>query len=61
MTRNLQARGIAKKIVDLISLLYTNTRAQVITPDGMAEFFEILATVFQGDTLPPYIFIIAVD
>ena len=35
----LLAYGIPKKIVDLITLLYTNTRAQVITPDGKTEFF----------------------
>ena len=34
----LLAYGIPKKIVDLISLLYTNTRAQVITPDGKSFF-----------------------
>ena len=53
--------GIPKKIVDLISMLYTNTRAQVITWDGMTELFEILAGVLQDDTLAPYLFIIVVD
>lgn len=57
----LLAYGIPKKIVDLITLLYTNTRAQVITPDGKTEFFEILAGVLKGDTLAPYLFIIVVD
>ena len=46
-----QAYGIPQTIVDLISLLHTNTRAQVITPDGMTEFFEIVPGVLQGDTL----------
>ena len=54
----LLAYGIPNMIVDLISLLYTNTSAQVITPDGKTEFFEILAVVLQGDTLAPYLFII---
>ena len=57
----LRAYGIPKKIVDLISLLYSNTRAQVITPDGTTEFFEILAGVLQGDTLAPYLFVIVID
>ena len=57
----LLAYGIPQKIVDLISLLYTNTRAQVVTSDGMTERFEILAGVLQGDTLAPYLFIIVVD
>ena len=57
----LLAYGIPKKIEDLISLLYTNTSAQVITPDGKTEFFEILAGVLQGDTLAPYLFVIVMD
>ena len=57
----LRAYGIPKKIVDLISMLYTNTRSQVITPDGMIEFFEILAVMLQGDTLAPYLFVIVID
>ena len=57
----LLAYGIPKKIVDLISLLYTNTSAQVITPDGKTEFFEIQAGVLQGDTLAPYLFVIVMD
>ena len=56
----LLAYCIPKKIVELISLLYTNTSAQVITPDGKTEFFEILAAL-QGDTLAPYLFVIAMD
>ena len=46
----LQAYGIPQKIVDLVSLLYTNTRAQVLTADGKTEFFEIVVGVLQGDT-----------
>ena len=49
----LKAYGIPTKIVDpdAISILYKDTEAQVITPDGDTEFFEILAGVLQGDTL----------
>ena len=57
----LLAYGIPKEIVDLIGLLYSGTKAQVITPDGMTELFDILAGVLQGDTLAPYLFIIVVD
>ena len=35
--------------------------AKVITTDGMTEAFKILAGVLQGDTLPPYLFIIVID
>ena len=49
------------KIVDAIDILYEDTEAQVITPDGDTEFFRILAGVLQGDTLAPFLFIIALD
>ena len=38
-----------------------NTKAKVITPDGEAEVFEILARVRQGDTIAPYLFVIVLD
>ena len=57
----LKAYEIPTKIVDAISILYKDTEAQVITPDGDTEFFEILAGVLQGDTLAPFLFIIALD
>ena len=57
----LMAYGIAAKLVDAISILYKDTVAQVLTPDGDTEFFGILAGVLQGDTLAPFLFIIALD
>ena len=57
----LKAYGIPTKIVDAINILYKDTEAQVITPDGDTEFFRILAGVLQGDTLAPFLFIIALD
>ena len=57
----LRAYGIPAKIVDAISILYKDTIAQVLTPDGDTEFFKILAGVLQGDTLAPFLFIIALD
>ena len=41
--------------------MYTETRAKVLSPDGETESFEIKAGVLQGDTLAPYLFIIALD
>ena len=35
--------------------------AQVITPHGETDFFEINADVLQVDTLAPYLFIVALD
>ncbi len=57
----LRAYGIPHEIVCLIERLYDNTIAQVITEDGLTEAFLILAGVMQGDTLAPYLFIIAID
>ena len=57
----LKAYGIPAKIVDAIWILYRDTEAQVITPDEDTDFFEILAGVLQGDTLAPFLFIIALD
>ena len=57
----LKAYGIPTKIVEAISILYKDTEAQVVTPDGDTEFFEILAGVQQGDTLAPFLFIIFLD
>ena len=57
----LRAYGIPVEIVDVINIMYTNTTAQVLSADRDTEFFEILAGVLQGDTLAPYLFIIALD
>ena len=57
----LLAYGVPKKIVDAISIFYKDTVAQVITQDGETAFFEITTGVLQGDTLAPYLFIVALD
>ena len=41
--------------------MYKDTMARVITEDGLTEAFLILAGVMQGDTLAPYLFVIAID
>ena len=53
--------GVPKKIVDAISILYKDTVAQVITPDGETDFFEIAAGLLQGDTLALHLFIVTLD
>lgn len=57
----LKAYGIPQQVVSAIEVLYTNTVAKVISPDGDTDFFEVLAGVLQGDTLAPYLFVIALD
>lgn len=57
----LRAYGIPNQIVRAIEVLYTNTEAQVQSPDGDTDFFQIHAGVLQGDTLAPLLFILAID
>ena len=57
----LKAYGIPTKLVEAINILYKDTVAQVLTPDGETDFFDVIAGVLQGDTLAPYLFIIALD
>ena len=42
-------------------MIYEQTRALVLTPDGETSSFDIIAGVLQGDTLAPYLFIIVLD
>ena len=53
--------GIPVKLVDAIKALYTNTNSSIITSDGPTDFFNISAGVLQGDTLAPFLFVIALD
>ena len=57
----LLAYGLPKEIVAAITILYRNTKVKVRSPDGDAEYFDIVAGVLQGDKLDPYIFIICLD
>ena len=55
------AYGVPQPVVSAINVMYTNTRAKVLSPDGDTDEFEILAGVLQGDTLAPFLFTIALD
>ena len=48
-------------MVSAIGILYTGTKAKVLSPDGETEFIETLTGVLQGDTLAPYIFTLMID
>ena len=61
MFKILRAYGIPSSTVEAIKIIYDNSSAKVITPDGETDFFEIIAGIFQGDTLAPYLFIIVLD
>ena len=53
--------GIPSEIIEAVKVLYSNTQATVLTPDGETEPFDILAGILQGDTLAPFLFIIVID
>ena len=61
MFKILEAYGIPPSIVNAIKLIYENSSAQVLTPDGETAFFNITSGIFQGDTLAPFLFIIVLD
>ena len=50
----LSAYGIPKKIADAINILQKNNVAQVITPDGETDLFEVIGGVLQEYTLSPF-------
>ena len=53
--------GIPTVIIDAIKILYTDTSATVLSPDGETSPFDICAGILQGDTLAPFLFIIVLD
>ena len=52
MEQILPAYGLLKETVAAITILYRNTKVKVRSPDGDREYFDIVAEVLQGDTLP---------
>ena len=61
MMKILSAYGVPDELVKAISLLYENTRANILSPDGDTKFVDTLADVLQGDALAPYLFAIVID
>ena len=61
MFQILAAYGIPEEIVDAIKIMYQDTSAKVITPEGISEAFDITTGVLQGDPLAPFLFIICLD
>ena len=61
MEQILLAYGLPKETVVAITILYRNTKVKVRSPEGDAEYFNIVAGVLQGDTLALYLLIICLD
>ena len=47
------------RLVRAVEVMYTDTKAKVLSPDRETELFNILAGVLKDETLAPYLFIIA--
>ena len=54
MFKILSLYGIPTVIIDAIKILYTDTSATVLSPDGETSPFHICAGILQGDTLAPF-------
>ena len=52
---------LSKETVTAIMMLYKNTKVKVRSPNGDTDYFDIVASVLQGDALAPYLFIIGQD
>ena len=61
MEKILLAYGLPEETVAVMMMFYRNTPVKVRFPDGDTDYFDIAACVLQGDTLPPYLFIICLD
>ena len=57
----LASYGIPSAIIKTILALYTNTKARVITPEGITMEFLTNLGILQGDVLAPFLFIIVLD
>ena len=57
----LKAYGILPDVVAAIRVMYENTSALVITPEGKTEQFAIDTGMLQGDLLASFLFIICLD
>ena len=56
MLKILSSYGIPPEIAAAIKVMYENTSALVITPEGNTDIFKIDAGVLQGDPLAPFFF-----
>ena len=52
----LRAYGIPSSVVDAIHIMYKDTFALVLTPEGETATFKIDIGVLQGDPLAPFLF-----
>ena len=61
MEQILLAHGLPKETVAAKIFVYRNTKLKACSPNGDTDYFDIVASVLQGDTLTPYLFLISLD
>ena len=61
MEQILLAYGLHKEIVAALMVLYRNTKVKIRSPDWDTDYFDIVASVLQRDTLAPHLYIICFD
>ena len=61
MEKILLTNGLSKETVAAITMRYKSTGVKVHPLDGDTDYFNIVASMLQGDTLAPYLFIICLD
>ena len=61
MFKILHAYGIPEETINAIKIMYEDTSAVVLTPEGESDSFSVNTGVLQGDPLAPYLFIIVLD
>ena len=61
MEKILLAYGLLKETVAAKMMLYRNKKVKVCAQDGDIDYFDLVASVLQEDTLASYLFIIYLD
>ena len=61
MEQILLAYALPEEIITAMMTLYKSTKVKVRTPDEDTDYFDIVTSQLQGDTLAPYLFIICID
>lgn len=57
----LSAYHVPQRLVAAVMALYDDTKAAVVTPDGLSDKFGTSSGVLQGDTLAPFLFVLVLD
>jgi hypothetical protein len=53
--------GVPSQLANAVNALYSGTSAVVRTPDGISDSFPTTSGILQGDTLAPFLFVLAAD